>query len=49
MPHMPVARSTPEITSDQGVRIGYRARVRRGQVHLAVAEALDVISRSTGR
>jgi hypothetical protein len=39
---------TPD-TSDPGVRIEYRARVRRNQVHLAIAEAFDVISRETDR
>ncbi|MFK0063408.1 hypothetical protein ACIQTN_29785 [Streptomyces werraensis] len=39
---------TPD-TSDPGVRIEYRARVRRGQVHQAIAEAFDVISRETDR
>lgn len=34
---------------DQGVRIEYRARVRRTQVHLAIAEAFDLISRETDR
>ncbi|MER7835299.1 hypothetical protein ABTY98_05150 [Streptomyces sp. NPDC096040] len=37
---------TPD-TADTGVRIEYRARVRRDQVHLAIAEAFDVISRET--
>ncbi|MDI9836235.1 hypothetical protein [Streptomyces sp. KAU_LT] len=36
-------------TADPGVRIEYRARVRRGQVHLAIAEAFDVITRETGQ
>jgi hypothetical protein len=36
-------------TSDLGVRVEYRATVRRDQVHLAIAEAFDVISRETGR
>ncbi|MEV0016630.1 hypothetical protein [Streptomyces tendae] len=38
---------TPD-TADPGVRIEYRARVRRNQVHLAIAEAFDVIARETG-
>ncbi|MGX1301401.1 hypothetical protein RKD35_002889 [Streptomyces albogriseolus] len=39
---------TPD-TADAGVRIEYRARVRRDQVHLAIAEAFDVITRETGQ
>ncbi|MGW3971144.1 hypothetical protein ACWEFD_17830 [Streptomyces ardesiacus] len=39
---------TPD-SPDPGVRIEYRARVRRGQVHLAIAEAFDVITREAGQ
>lgn len=38
---------TPD-TPDAGVRIEYRARVRRDQVRAAIADAFDVISRAPG-
>jgi len=56
--HLPVTstdtvRTHPDTdtadTSDPGVRIEYRACVRRGQVHLAIAEAFNAIARETGR
>ncbi|WP_411092251.1 hypothetical protein [Streptomyces sp. 049-1] len=39
---------TPD-SPDPGVRIEYRARVRRDQVPLAIADAFDVITRETGQ
>lgn len=36
-------------TTGTGVRIEYRARVRRDQVPLAIAEAFDAVTRETGR
>ncbi|MET7722935.1 hypothetical protein [Streptomyces mirabilis] len=48
-----VVRTHPDTdtadTPDLGVRIEYRARVRRDQVHLAFAEALNAIARETDR
>ncbi|MEU0950479.1 hypothetical protein ABZ379_48850 [Streptomyces canus] len=35
-------------TADPGVRIEYRARVPRGQAHLAIAEAFGIIARERG-
>ncbi|MDH6489604.1 hypothetical protein [Streptomyces sp. SAI-127] len=35
-------------TAEPGVRIEYRARVRRDQVHLAIADAFGVIARERG-
>ncbi|PBC96565.1 hypothetical protein BX281_4562 [Streptomyces sp. Ag82_O1-15] len=48
-----VVRTHPDTdragTPDLGVRIEYRARVRRDRVHLAIADAFNAIARETDR
>ncbi|MFF4726402.1 hypothetical protein ACFY3M_13825 [Streptomyces mirabilis] len=42
-------RTYPDADTVPGVRVEYRARARRAQMHLAIADAFNVIARETDR